>query len=120
MTTTYSSFTELKQQDNATYKLIARLGESSSYLGGDMKTGHWFIKNNPYLVTDAQWAKIAVRMLSYDSLKNQTLPDVIETFYYEQRTLRVGDQTFYIPSGSIMGYMQGMFMCISADGTINT
>ena len=117
---TYSSFTELKQQDIEAYRLLARLGRSSSYAGGDMKTGHWFIKSNPYFVTDAQWAKIAVRMLSYDNLKDRTLPDVIETFYYEQRTLRVGDQTFYIPSGNIMGYMQGMFMCISADGTINT
>jgi hypothetical protein len=118
--TTYSSFTELKRQDAETYKLLTRLGNSGSYAGDDMKAGHWFIKNNPYFVTDAQWAKIAVRMLSYDSLKNQTLPDVIETFYYEQRTLRVGDQTFYIPSGSIMGYVQGMFMCIYADGSIGT
>ena len=117
---TYSSFTELKQQDVETYKLLVRLGNSGSYAGDDMKTGYWFIKNNPYFVTDAQWAKIAVRMLSYGNLKDQTLPDVIETFYYEQRTLKVGDQTFYIPSGNIMGSMQGMFMCISADGTINT
>jgi len=118
--TTYSGFAELKQQDVETYKLLARLGRSSSYVGGDMKTGHWFIKNNPYFVTDAQWAKIAVRMLSYDNLKGWTLPGVIETFYYEQRTLRVGDQTFYIPNGNIVGHMQGMFMCINADGTINT
>lgn len=85
-----------------------------------MKPGHWYLRVNPSLVTDAQWAKIAVRMLSYDNLKGKTLPEVIDSFYYEQQSLKIGSETFYIPNGNITGTMQGMLMCISADGTINT
>lgn len=88
-----------------------------------MEPGHWFLKNNPYFVTPSQWQTICTRMLSYDTLKLKTLPEVIESFHYEQRRLVVstpeGNETFYIPSGNIMGWMQGMFMCISAEGNIN-
>ena len=117
---TYSSFSELKQQDLETYRFLKRVDRYDSYIGRDMKPGHWFLKNNPYFVTDAQWAKIAVRIFSYDSLKDKTLLEVIGDFYYEQRPLTIGKETFYIPSGNIMGWMQGMFMCIGANGTINT
>ena len=85
-----------------------------------MKPGHWRLGVNPFFVTDAQWAKIAVRMLSYDNLKGKTLPEVIDDFYYEQQTLKIGGETFYIPNGNITGAMQGMFMGISPDGTITT
>jgi hypothetical protein len=85
-----------------------------------MRQGNWFIANNPYFVTEAQWRIIALRMLSYDNLKGKTLPQVIESFYYEQRTIKIGDETLQVPSGSIFGYMQGMFMRIDAEGNINT
>lgn len=116
----FASYTEFKRQDNAAYKLLNRVVASASYVGGDMRQGGWYIKNNPQFVTDAQWAKIATRMLAYGNLKGKTLPEVIESFYYEVRAIKIDDRTFYIPSGNIMGWMQGMFMCISADGNINT
>lgn len=126
MTITAESYSELKKSNPAIYKLLNNLLNSSSYATTDMNTGCWFIKNNPYFVTDAQWATIAVRMLSYENLKDKTLTEVIESFYYESQTLKVkaydsGEYiTYQIPSGNIMGWMQGMFMCIGADGTINT
>lgn len=116
----YSDFTALKRQDPTTYELLVKCSNFSSYVGRDMKPGHWYLRVNPFFVTDAQWAKIAVRILSYDSLKGKTLPEVIDSFYYEQKALKVGGETFYIPEGSITGTMQGMLMCIRADGTINT
>ena len=116
----YSDFTELKRQDHRTYGLLVKCSNSSSYVRGDMKPDHWYLRVNPFFVTDAQWATIAVRILSYDSLKGKTLPEVIDSFYYEQKTLKIGDETFCIPEGSITGTMQGMLMCIRADGTINT
>lgn len=116
----YTGYSDLKKRDHATYKLIVRLGNSGTYVGGDMRQGNWFIANNPYFVTEAQWRTIALRMLSYDNLKGKTLPQVIERFYYEQRTIKIGDETLYLPSGSILGYMQGMFMRIDAEGNINT
>ena len=118
--TTYSSYTELKRQNRELFNLLFSLGRYEGYRVDDMKDGHWFLKANPYFVTPKQWERICTRMLSYDNLKAKTLEEVIESFYYEQRTLIVEDQRFQIPSGNIMGWMQGMFMCIDAEGNINT
>ena len=131
MTTLYvESWTQLKKEHNEVYKLVNRIAGYQHYRlndnlkNNDMEPGHWFLSNNPNFVTPAQWQTICTRMLSYDTLKLKTLPEVIEGFYYEQRRLVVstpeGNETFYIPSGNIMGWMQGMFMCISAEGNINT
>jgi len=117
---TFATWSELKKQDNEAYKLIKKLRHSDLYVSGQMREGGWWLKANPWFVTDAQWARIATRVLSYEDLKSKTLQEVIDSFYYETRCVKVDDLVYYIPSGNIMGWMQGMFMCISANGNINT
>ena len=119
----FQSWEQLRTQNSELYSLLGKLGGYQHYdllPRGDMKPGHWFLKNNPNFVTEAQWQTLCLRMLSFESLKSKTLSEVIDTFYYEQSTLVVEGEKFYIPSGNIMGYLQGMFMCIDSEGNINT
>jgi hypothetical protein len=45
---------------------------------------------------------------------------VIASFHYDQKIVVVGDDRFYLPSGAISGWLQGMFMSMDAEGNINT
>lgn len=118
----FQSWTQFKESDPEGYRLLKRAGNCNFFdiVHNSLKPEGWYILNNPYFVTEAQWQSIALRVLGYESLREKTLACVIETFYYEVRKLQVGDQTYHVPSGTIFGYMQGMFMCINPDGSINT
>lgn len=124
MATVFASYAELKQADNDLYKLIVKLGNSGGYtLTGnawDFGPGGWNVGNNPWFVTEQQWKTLALRTLSYDSLKLTPISKLVEDFSYEQKVVNVDGTTYYVPSGNIVGWMQGMYVCINADGRINS
>lgn len=127
---TFDSYAQLRETDKATYKLIGKLGSKAKYHyrslpnGGevwDMQSGNqWNIAENPDWVTDAQWRTFALRILNFDSLRSMTLQEVIANFHYDQKIVVVGVDRFYLPSGTISGWLQGMFMSMDAEGNINT
>jgi hypothetical protein len=124
MASVFTGYTELKKAEPETYKLIVRLGNLGGYtLTGntwDFGPGGWNVANNPWLVTEQQWRTLALRTLSYDSLKEVPISKLIKDFGYEQRVVHVDETTFYLPSGSINGWLQGMYVSINADGQINS
>lgn len=127
---TFTSYSQLRETDKATYKLIGKLGHKTKYHyrtlpdGGevwDMESGNqWNIAENPDWVTDAQWRTFALRILAFESLRSMTLSEVIANFHYDQKIVAVGDDRYYLPRGTISGWLQGMFMCMDAEGNINT
>lgn len=124
MATIFASYTELKQTDNDLYRLIARLGNSGGYTltndAWDFGAGGWNVANNPWFVTEQQWKTLALRTLTYDSLKLTPISKLVEDFSYEQKVINVDGTTYYVPNGNIVGWLQGMYLCINADGQINS
>jgi hypothetical protein len=124
MATVFADYTELKHTDNATYRLIVKLGNQGGYrLTGDawdFGPGGWNVANNPWMVTEQQWRTLALRTLTYDSLKETPISKLIENFSYEQKIVNVAGTTYYLPSGNIVGWLQGMYVCINTDGQINS
>lgn len=125
----FDSYDSLRKEDPKTFKLIGELGESLKYKfrrldngSGvwDMENGGWFIVNNPYFVTDAQWRTLALRHFAFESLQDKPLKEIVKDFHYVQEVVVVAGDRFYVPSGCIDGHLQGMFMRINADGEINT
>lgn len=120
----FDSYEQLRKDDYELYKLLGKLGNCAKYkcqISGkasnwDMVAGGWFVENNPVFVTDAQWAYIAMRMLNYESLHDVSLKEFIKSFYYQQDQVRVGQDRYFVPNGSICGHMQGMFVCIYPNG----
>lgn len=121
---TFTSYEELKESDNYTYKVLASISNCPCYSipKGDMKygSGGWFIAVNPSFVTDKQWSFFANRIIAYKNLQNLTFKEVIDGFFYEQEKISVDGVTFFVPTGNICGWMQGMFMCVDKDGNVNT
>jgi len=124
MATVFADYTELEHTDSATYKLIVRLSNHPTYkiVGNayDMGAGGWNVGNNPDFVTDAQWRTLALRSLSYEGLREMPLAEIVKHFDYEQKTVRIEGVTYYVPTGSLHGRLQGMLLCVYPDGSIGS
>lgn len=125
----FESYDQLRKEDPKTYKLIVELSALQKYksrdlanggIAWDMESGGWFVVNNPYFVTDAQWRTLALRHFAFESLQDKPLKEIVKGFYYVQEVVVVAGDRFYVPNGCIDGHLQGMFMRINAQGEINT
>ncbi len=108
----FSSYSELKKHSPQDYKMLSMILSD--------KPSSWAVHEYPWLLSPAQWERIAKRCFSYDTLRDLSLFQILRSFTYELKSIEVEGASYTIPTGAIQGWLQGMFMYITPSGVIHT
>jgi hypothetical protein len=108
----YSSYIEFKKSSPQDYKMLSMIL--------DDRPTSWAVHEHPWLLSPAQWERIARRCFSYDELRDLSLFHILKNFSYELKSVEVEGIVYVIPTGAIQGCLQGMFMYITPEGVIHT
>ena len=115
----FSNWDELAS-DSLHEKIVACSNRQQyKYQYGCWDMTDWSCVMYPELLSEGQLRSLVLRSLTYETL-NVPIRDILANFRFETTLVILPECSFRVPSGPISGELQGMFMWIDEEGSINT